>query len=453
MRYAALVVLVALATRLVVVLWLHETVPYSDFVIYHAAGVETARDPGFLFDRAAATRLPQINLWPPGYPLFLAGVYALSGPNHRHAVFAQILLGVLVCGLVYRIVSREWGARLGCVAGLLVACHPHLVFLTNQLASENLYLVWLTLALLLALQANLSLPPKRLFGFGVVIGLGALTRAIGLVVPIVLTGWWRQSGAARRTWLRSALWLLLGVGVTILPWSVRNLHVTGHPALLCSGGGLNFYFGNNSESIGYRDLAATPLAGLHDPAAIDAAAAKLALQWLVSEPLAFVGHGVRKIVALYGFPDYALHVNSGILVPDTRGHPELEATAQATLARQRGRDRWLHGPLMRAARAYHVALMALAALGIYCGWRQKRNPSARSTPTSKTSPLLGLCTSLVVVWTAAHVLFWAQPRFRYPLEPALAVLATFALATLAARVAGRPSPREPAGLEAPRRNR
>jgi len=57
MRFAMVLVVVALAARLTVVLWLSDTVPYSDFVLYHAAGVEIAQDPGFLFDRAAAARM------------------------------------------------------------------------------------------------------------------------------------------------------------------------------------------------------------------------------------------------------------------------------------------------------------------------------------------------------------------------------------------------------------
>jgi hypothetical protein len=266
---------------------------------------------------------------------------------------------------------------------------------------------------------------------GVVLGLGALTRAVGLVVPILVVLWWRQRAGSRRAWVRATLWMLLGAAAMLLPWTVRNAIVTGRPAILCFGGGLNFYFGHNPESIGYRDLAETPLAGLHDPAAIDAAGYRLGLQWIASDPLGFVGRGVHKIVALYGFPDYALHANSGILVPDTRGHPELESVAQATLARQRARDRLLRGPFMHAARLFHVLLLALALIGTAAWWKPARASSPAPGTGASAHALLGLCIGLVLVWTAAHVLFWAQPRFRVPIELPLTVLATLALASLA----------------------
>ena len=435
-RITLLVVAVALATRLAAVLWLHDTVPYSDFVLYHGAGIEIARDPGFLFSRPAAVRFPQIDLWPPGYPLFLAGVYTLAGPSYRAAIFVQVLLGALVCWLVTRCTAEALGRRAALVAGLLLALDPHLVFLTNQLASENLYVLWLALALLLlprlvaargrgdaatsrhtATEPDSATDRRDSIAAGVVLGLGALTRAIGLVVLLVALVWLRSRARGWRPWLTPALWLLLGAGLVLLPWTVRNAAVRGRPALVCFGGGLNFYFGNNPDHLGHQDLAGTPLEGLRDPVAIDTQGYRLGLQTIATDPLGFLRRGAKKIASLYGFPDYALHVNSGILVPDTRGHPELEAVAQAKLGRQRARDRLLDGPFLLLARGFHLVLLALGALGLGFCWKERHERPS----------LVTLCSGLVLAWTAVHVLFWAQPRFRHPLEIPLAILAAYAL--------------------------
>ncbi len=442
MRFAIVVVAVALVTRLAIVLWLADSVPHSDFALYHAAGIEIAQNPRFLFDPAAAARFPHINLWPPLYPIFLALVYTLFGPDHRHAVFVQVFLGALVCWLVIRCASRALGERAGLVAGLIAALHPHLVFLTNQLASENLYVVWLALGLWRAQQVNVAHRRLHPILTGIVLGLGALTRAIGLVVPLVLVVWLRRGASDRRDWIRTSAWLLLGVGIVLAPWTVRNVAVAGRPALVCFGGGLNFYFGHNPGPLGYRDLAATPLAGLHDPAAIDAAGTREGLRWIVRHPLTFVRNSVEKMIALYAFPDYALHANSGILVPDTRAHPELEAVARAKLARQRGRDRWLHGPCMHFTRGFHLSLLAFAALGLW--W------SFRPVDRLLRHPALSFWSWVVLGWTAAHVIFWAQPRFRHPLEIPLTFLAAFALTRFKA---WRPRLHRTPGLAAPRSSR
>jgi asparagine N-glycosylation enzyme membrane subunit Stt3 len=42
-----------------------------------------------------------------------------------------------------------------------------------------------------------------------------------------------------------------------------------------------------------------------------------------------------------------------------------------------------------------------------------------------------------VYWVGAHIVFWAQPRFRYALEVPMAILASFALITLFAALRER----------------
>src|SRR5262245_41328438 len=226
-------------------------------------------------------------------------MYAMFGANPRLVAFVQVLLGTLVCWLVYRLGRRCAGERVGLVAAVVVAVNPTYIFTTNLLASENLYVVWLVLGLLVAMRAtseNAPLagnPARReqaggapghrdmsggaarrweqagnaarwweLAGAGALFGVGALTRAIGLLVPVVVALWLRGRVAARRAWLTGAAWMLAGTAVVIAPWTLRNAVVVGSPALVCFGGGLNFYFGHNRDGIGYRDLATTPMAQL-----------------------------------------------------------------------------------------------------------------------------------------------------------------------------------------------
>jgi 4-amino-4-deoxy-L-arabinose transferase-like glycosyltransferase len=427
MKFSLLLIASALAVRLGAVLWLSDTVPYTDFVLYHAAGAEIAADPGFLFDRALVRSFPQINWWPPGYPIFLSLIYSITGVDHRAAVLVQALLGVVVCWLVYRIGARAMGETAGRIAGMLVALNPGLIFLTNQLASENLFLVWLALGL--EMVGREEQDRRSRIWTGVVFGLGAMTRGIGLLVPVVVGLWVRTRAPTRRSWGRDLGWLLLGCAVVIAPWTLRNAIVAGHPALVCFGGGVNFYFGHNPDHIGYRDPSVTPLGATRDPAALDAAGYRLGMQYIAERPVHLITDGLRKIGALYGYPDYALHMNSGILIPDTRAHPELGAEAQERLVRQRVRDRWLHGPFRTVARVYHVLFLAFALVGLIIAFVGSSTEAAPGWPHE-----VRLAGWLVLSWTLAHALFWAQPRFRVPLEVPLALLAALAAVRIAHRV-------------------
>ncbi len=227
----------AFVLRLAAVLWLSDTVPYSDYQYYHMAGEKIASDWGFLFDSSQVETYGKFGWWPPLYPVFIGALYDLFSVEHRIVVFVQILLGTLACGLVYRLGKRLGGENAGRIAGGLAAIHPTYVFSTNLLASENLFVVWLLLGL-----SCVMLPPSRrtLAGAGFLFGLAALTRATGLVLPAVAGLWllararWRRPG-----WIACA-WMLGTCSATITPWTLRNALVVGSPAIVCYGGGLNF---------------------------------------------------------------------------------------------------------------------------------------------------------------------------------------------------------------------
>jgi len=459
-RRSAIVAILGLAfvLRLAAVLWLADTVPFSDYLYYHMAAQKIAADWRFFFDPTQVESYGKFGWWPPVYPFTLGALYALFGANHRLVAFLQVLLGTLVCWLVYRLGRRCAGERFGLVAAGLVAVSPTYIFTTNLLASENLYVVWLGLGLLVAMRAagenaevsdgaarreqaggapgHREMPDGaarrwELASAGALFGVGALTRAIGLLVPVVVVLWLRGRMAARRAWLTSAAWMLAGTAVVIAPWTLRNAVVVGSPALVCFGGGLNFYFGHNREGMGYRDLATTPMAQLTTQAEIDRMGYRLGLEYIAEQPLGLLARTGRKIAALFGPPGYAPHGNSAILLPDGwRTDPEKGRIAAEMRARQRAKNRWLDGVFTWLAAAHSYVLLAGALVAVL---RWRRLP-----------PGLRLMGVLCLGWIGAHALFWAQPRFRYPMEIFLALLAawvfTGALPAPAAARGGKPSP-------------
>ncbi len=412
-RTLVTILALAFALRLATVLWLADTVPYSDYAYYQLAGEKIASEWGFFFDASQVEYYAKFGWWPPVYPFFIGALYSLFGVEHRVVAFLQILIGTALCWLVYCLGRRLGGPRPAACAALLVALDPTYIFATNLLASENIYVLWLALGLLLLGRSPQS--ARSLAGAGVLFGLGALTRATGLVVPGIAAIWLRGQAASRRAWLVACAWMLGGCALCIAPWTVRNAVVVGTPALVCYGGGLNFYFGHNPDGIGYWDLALTPMAGLTTQAEIDHTGYRLGWQHIAAEPFGVATRGVRKIVALFGVPRYAPHDNTAILLPDGwQTDPVQGQIAAALRARQRAKNRWLDG-LFTWLAAAHTWIVLAGALAATVGWR-------------RLPPQVKLYAFLSLGWIAAHVLFWAQPRFRYPMEIFLILLAAVVLA-------------------------
>jgi 4-amino-4-deoxy-L-arabinose transferase-like glycosyltransferase len=134
------------------------------------------------------------------------------------AVFS--CLGVIAIGLVGR---RLGGPGVGLVAAAIAALDPLWVQWNGFLMSESLYLVIVPTMLLFAIRC-LDKPTKWDFlALGVLVGIATLTRSeavdfvvlLGVVVVILTTSRWRE----RMVFVAV---FLVGVGLLLVPWLVRN---------------------------------------------------------------------------------------------------------------------------------------------------------------------------------------------------------------------------------------
>jgi hypothetical protein len=349
-------------------------------------------------------------------------IYEVTGVHHRVIVFVQAFLGAATTAFVYLIGLRAaaaWGAvaarRVALIAALLVACNPTYIFVTNLLASENLVVFWLSLGLLLAVRADTRRRDFILVGVALVFATYA--RAIGILVPFVVAWGWFRTQADRAAWRRATLWMFAAFFALLLPWTARNAFIVGSPALISHGGGVNFYYGNNADFIGFRQIGDTPMRGLTDPASVDAQARKLALQYIIDEPgKAFVG-GFAKLGPLFAPPRYALQANNAIALPaGWEDDAALTQQVEAARERQRPKSRILRGPLTVAASVMSYVLLAGLVVSLAL-WKS-------------LTPQVRWFAWLCIAWVVMHMIFWAQPRFRYPIELFAAVL-TAAVLTMA----------------------
>lgn len=176
------------------------------------------------YGRALATGGPTLGMldWPPGVIWYHAAVQWLLGPRTASARLGSVLAGTLAVLATLALARRLAGRRAALVAGLVAALHPELVFFSVSLYSEPLYLP-LALGGLLAVStpAGLASPIRLILG-GLLFGLAALTRDVGLLAAAGVAGWgFLESRGAPPSIRRRPLILAAAVVVTLLPWSLR----------------------------------------------------------------------------------------------------------------------------------------------------------------------------------------------------------------------------------------
>lgn len=174
---------------------------------------------------------------------------------------AQIGLDVLTCVLV-ALAAYPLAGRAALLAGLLLALHSTSALFAIRLLPATLgsFLVAVVLWLLVRPWAARR---RWWLAVGVALGLLAVVRANALLcVPLLLGGLaFPARGRGRREIALQCAAFLTGVGLVILPVTVRNVLRSSEAVLLTSSGGVNFYIGNSRASDGrFISLNQLPLA-------------------------------------------------------------------------------------------------------------------------------------------------------------------------------------------------
>ncbi len=185
---------------------------------------------------------------PPLYPIVLAGLYAITGPNPDVGRAFQLVLGVGIVFLVFAIGRRLFSAKVGLLAAALAAVNPSLVYLSGLLMTENLYVILLLLLVLLMVRHYRSRQPSvlKFAAGGILAGLCCLARPTALTfvvfIPAAALVFGRSAWAKRLAC--AALFVILAVAV-IAPWSIRNHARFGERVIFTTHGGITFYESNN----------------------------------------------------------------------------------------------------------------------------------------------------------------------------------------------------------------
>ena len=200
-------------------------------------------------------RLVSVDMRMPGYPAFLAGVYAVFGRSGRAVMYFQAVIDLMTCILTAMIAARlapvPSKTRVATIALWMAALCPFTANYTAAVLTEVLATFLTTLAVL-AFLTGLGEAPTDSSGrsaesrtpfseaawgllTGVLVGLGTLVRPetplLLLAAGFVLAFYSRQRMKWSRLFLAVA-WMSAGLLLPLTPWAARNARTLGRVEFL-----------------------------------------------------------------------------------------------------------------------------------------------------------------------------------------------------------------------------
>jgi hypothetical protein len=344
--YLALVLVLSVVLRIGVAAYLGQEIDapsqLTDQRSYHWLGARLIEGHGFSFagDWYPFTRAETPTAhWSYLYSLFIAGIYALFGPNPLAArVLQAILGGLLLPWMVYRLARtifsssplvEEQSKTVALLAALMTAVYAYFVLYAATIMTETLFisvLLWsLERSIRLADRIRQPQPTASLLLPGVVLGLSLgiaalLRQSILPWVPVLflyllVVGW-----RAKR--LRSSVVTLGLAGLVlvacILPWTIRNYLVYNQFLLLNSNAGYAMYSAQHPmHGTSFREFDAAPLPdsvwGRSEPE-LDRELMRAGIQFVLDDPGRYLLLSLSRLRAFFEFwptPDTTLLHNVG----------------------------------------------------------------------------------------------------------------------------------------------
>jgi 4-amino-4-deoxy-L-arabinose transferase-like glycosyltransferase len=409
--------------------------PVFDATAY--AAIARNLDEGHGFTVGAGATQPSSD-YSPGLPLFVAGIYKVTGGVHeRLARLVLALLGTLAVVFTYLIARRlaqpvdlgnpegDKGLRVparavvaALIAALVVAIYPATIEYTGMLMTEPLAATLLAAAILGIFWAGDGGGPLWRWAVpGLTLGALALVRpeylAVGFLLAVLIFLRERLWEDWKRALLIAAI-VALGIVVVVAPWTVRNAIALNRFVSVSTGGGQVLYSGTylpsdgNPEAVGAAVVAEHP--ELFGPHAVE----NLRLEQILARVAESRYPGME--------PDEALSKMGKEQLRDDIEHHTGEYVG--FLAKKVGRI-WSHGPraVMREPvwEALHWVLLGLGLLGLallayYRRWEALMIGAVFLAITAISAllvasprrvlvliPLLAACAGAAVAWVSAQV--------------------------------------------------
>lgn len=369
----------------------------------------------------------------PPYPALLALLMDAFGgvtPATAFVLFTlQSLFSAWTALLVVRLGEALALPRAGWWGGIAFALYPPAIWNATGVVWDTTFVAWATTgALVLGLRPAAFATGRRAAAAGLAFGgLALLNPAPGaLALPVLVHGLFELPRAARA---RAGVVFAIAALLVPLPWVARNALVLG-TANLRPNFGVELRLGNNPESNGHpvpfkfhpshvpEELALYRKLG---EVLYAANCRERALAWIEAHPGAFLALSARRLAYFW--------VGDPPLTDPRRGPAKEAGAGGASGGGQGGEGGRISARTDPAAwlKFLSFAVLGLAGLaGVLLGVRTVRQ---RWT-------LLGALFLFSLPYTVTHV----SERYRFPIDPLLALLAAAAVIAILERRSARASP-------------
>lgn len=223
LQVVAAAMVIGFLARITYVLVTQDHALAGDEPEYHTTGRFLADGVGYYATTPSGE--PHESLWKaPGYPVFVGILYKILGVHPDRVLAVQTLIGPIVIALTWVLGRRLFSPRVGMVAAAIVAIYPFAWQFEARLYSESIATP-LVLVLLIAVLGQRP-TPKRAAAVGALLGINMLVRPSSvLFLAGIALAWWIASG-----WKRGTAMTAVTVGVAVLviaPWTYRNYEIQG----------------------------------------------------------------------------------------------------------------------------------------------------------------------------------------------------------------------------------
>lgn len=233
--------------------------------------------------------------WPVGYPLWLSG-WLVFFDEPTAVLLSQAVAYLVAAAGVVQLTRHLQGETAARVAVWTFAIWPNLL---AQLATPEKEAVVIALLPWVMLVVLGKAKPWSFLSAGLALGLCILVQPSlqFLLLLLLVVVWLRTPGKES---LITALLLVIGTALVVLPWTFRNLTVLGKPVLVSTNGGSNLYRANNPlANGGYAEVGERDLSSLSELES-DRIGKQLAIEWIRANPIDFLKLGFEKQLRFMG---------------------------------------------------------------------------------------------------------------------------------------------------------
>jgi len=189
---------------------------------------------------------------PPIYPLFISIILLLGNINLLIPI--QKIISSLMIVLIYLIGEKAENKRLGLISAIAVSLYIPIQLQADSLLADVLF-NFLLMGFLLIFLKSIEKPNElKLFAFsGIILALATLTRPVTLFLPFFLLIYIFMKDKLP---IKSLFVFITVFILCIMPWTVRNINITGKITPIASFGSFNLWQSTYYSNVLYTTVKA-----------------------------------------------------------------------------------------------------------------------------------------------------------------------------------------------------